>query len=176
MRSRGIPWGQFHRKCMRYLSLIWVWKFTNYLRLQPRLAGANELNISWPKNEISWPDLFHVSTTSPGSGSYVLPFPWDPNLWTDCYTVWDLRTRGVMCSNTAPGCRPCQHGGDTMVTVWRISALDCPRYFTVPLIHTTVTVWRISTLDWLSYFRIPLIHSIECVVILLISAEQFIWK
>ena len=39
----AFTWEQFHRKCPRYLSLIWVWKIANS-RFQLQLPGANELN------------------------------------------------------------------------------------------------------------------------------------
>ena len=38
----AFTWGQFHRKWSRYLSLMWIWKITNF-ELQPHLPGANEV-------------------------------------------------------------------------------------------------------------------------------------
>ena len=40
----AFTWGQFHRKCARYFSLIIVWKVTN-LRLQLHLQGPMGLSV-----------------------------------------------------------------------------------------------------------------------------------
>ena len=61
----AFTWGQFHGKCSRYLSFVWLWKMIN-LRLQLHLPGTNELShiknnrtqlhITDPlSNEAHWP-------------------------------------------------------------------------------------------------------------------------
>ena len=44
--------GQFHRKCSRYLSSIWVWKILITSDLLLHLLGANELMTAIKSNQV----------------------------------------------------------------------------------------------------------------------------
>ena len=54
-----------YQKCLRYLSLIWVFKI-NDLRLQPSLLGANELKWIQHKAQNMVPFLLSLQAAEPG--------------------------------------------------------------------------------------------------------------
>ena len=91
----AFSWGQFHRKCSRYLSLIWVWRLVDVLQDYWHISqgpkptyepGHPPKGINKPPKHISNEVLWYSTESNFAENAQGLSLIW---LWKS--VIWDYR-------------------------------------------------------------------------------------